>query len=239
MTNEIQKQFVMLGAEFVTPLTMLSRKLSTCRAFLFDWDGVFNNGEKWSDDLGSSYNEVDAMGINLMRFSYWIRFGKMPFIGIVTGENNPSAFNLALRDHYDAVFFKVSHKVQVVDHINTHMGIPDHGISFMFDDVLDLSIAARCGLRLMVNRTANPLLKELARSRDYTDYITGSISGMNPVREVSELIMSITNHYTEAVERRVRFTGEYAAFLQARNEIMTRFYTATPGGIQEVSISGR
>jgi len=46
MTSDISAIFTQLGGEFITPVSELAEKLSSVKAFIFDWDGVFNDGTK-------------------------------------------------------------------------------------------------------------------------------------------------------------------------------------------------
>ena len=55
------------GASGISP-----DRLDKIKAFVFDWDGVFNNGAKDSEGA-SPFNEVDAMGTNLLRFNHHLR----------------------------------------------------------------------------------------------------------------------------------------------------------------------
>ena len=64
--------FENLGAEFLLPQYKIAEKLQNIKAFVFDWDGVFNKGEK-NATISSSFNEVDSMGTNLLRFSYFLK----------------------------------------------------------------------------------------------------------------------------------------------------------------------
>ena len=55
---------------FITDVAIIQQKLQQVKAFIFDWDGVFNDGRK--DIQGNSgFSEIDSMGINMMRFSYY------------------------------------------------------------------------------------------------------------------------------------------------------------------------
>lgn len=236
MLQDLQLSFTVLGAEFISPLTVLSRKQLGAKGYLFDWDGVFNGGHKASTNAGSTYSEPDAMGINMLRFSSWLRNDKMPMIGIVTGELNPAAFSLAMRDHYDFVFFKINHKALALDWLNQNRGLPDYSLAMVMDDVLDLSIANRVNLRCLINRPASQLFKELIRSREYADYITGCDGANHGVREVCELLIGLNGNFTETMERRVKFVGEYSKFLDQRNQVTTRFLTSGPMGIEELTL---
>ena len=47
--------FENIGGTFITPADHLKEKLSKIKAYIFDWDGVFNNGSKVGDRI-TSYN---------------------------------------------------------------------------------------------------------------------------------------------------------------------------------------
>src|SRR5690606_10938202 len=92
--NKIIEQFK--GQVQTTP-ELLREKLSGVKAFVFDWDGVFNDGMK--DEKGSSrFSEVDSMGTNLLRFNHFLRSGELPITAIISGEKNQAAFTLAERE---------------------------------------------------------------------------------------------------------------------------------------------
>lgn len=228
---DIQKAFTALGGEFLQPLTTVTRKQQGCKGYLFDWDGVFNQGHKTSTSSGSTFSEVDAMGINMLRFSTWLRTQRIPLIGIVTGELNPAAASLALRDHFDFVFYKVNHKTVALDWINQELKLTDYHLGFVFDDVLDLGVASRVNLRVAIRRPATPLFREMLKQRNYADYITANTGQDHAVREMCELFISFNGNYTETMERRVRYQGDYDKYLQARNAITTRFMTLQDGAM--------
>ena len=75
---------------FLTPPANIEAKLEKIKAYIFDWDGVFNNGQK-DENNTSLFNEIDAMGINMLRFNHYKRKGAMPIFGIITGERNSAA----------------------------------------------------------------------------------------------------------------------------------------------------
>ena len=65
------KVFENNGGKFLISEALLISNLSRIKAFIFDWDGVFTNGEK-DHELQSRFNEVDSMGTNLLRFSFFL-----------------------------------------------------------------------------------------------------------------------------------------------------------------------
>jgi len=119
-----------LGAEIIASEAKLSQVAKNLEAFLFDWDGVFNSGSK-SNNQSSGFSEVDSMGINMIRFAYWLKSGKIPFTAIITGEQNPAAFELAQRERFQAVFFKIKHKPDALVHIQLEQHIDSQKLLFV------------------------------------------------------------------------------------------------------------
>jgi hypothetical protein len=89
--------FSRLGGTFVTPAATLVERMRTIRGFVSDWDGVFNQGAK-GEGAESTYSEPDSMGTNLLRYALWRKHGKLPIAALITGAENPSARNFAVRE---------------------------------------------------------------------------------------------------------------------------------------------
>ena len=107
--NITEKIYQDMGAEFVSSADEIAQKFSAIKAFVFDWDGVFNNGEK-NGGGSSSFNEIDSMGTNLLRFSHYLKNKQLPHTAIISGEKNESAFFFAKREHFGASYFKIANK---------------------------------------------------------------------------------------------------------------------------------
>ena len=209
---------------FLAQPAIIQEKLFGAKAFVFDWDGVFNNGVK--DEHGSSpFSEVDAMGTNLLRFNHYLRKGHTPLTAIISGEMNKAAFTLAKREHFEAVYYSMKNKKEALSHIcNTNNILPDEVVYF-FDDVLDLSIAEHCGLRIMVGRASNPLLLNLVQEKNLADYITAADGGNNGLREATELLMGLSERYDDTIMERVHYTEHYRQYIVLRNTPESSFYT--------------
>ncbi len=216
----IQTQFEEIGGFFITPVEELKQKLSKIKAFIFDWDGVFNNGSKVSNE-GSSFAEPDAMGVNMLKLDYWLRNGQLPATFIVTGEENKSAQFLAKREHMNAAFFKCKFKVRALDRICKENNLKPEEIAFFFDDILDVELARSVGASFQINRKANPLFNQFLVDHKSCDYRTGSLGGNGGVREVCELIIGLVGSLSNAIETRIEFSGDYTKYLNQRNLIET------------------
>lgn len=221
---------------FITEPAVIQQKLEKIKAYIFDWDGVFNNGQK--DEQGSSpFNEVDAMGTNLLRFSHYLRTGSVPVVAVISGERNKAAFALAGREHFHAVYCGIKYKPEALEHICNAYSLQPDEIAFFFDDVLDLSVAAQAGLRIMVPRACNPLLTDYVVKRQYADYLTACDGSNSAVREGIELLMGLGGKYIQTIEERMNFTDIYQQYLRLRNAATPQFYTSKASKIIEDQVS--
>lgn len=221
-----------MGGEFFTSPGDLQGKIQGIKAFIFDWDGVFNDGVK-ADTGGSPFSEVDSMGLNMLRFSYFLEYGFIPEIFLVTGENNPSALHLAEREHFRAVYLNAKVKTEALAHMLKYVETDSSQMAFMFDDILDLGLAATTGAGFFVRRDANPLLNDYVKRNNLADYQTASVGGQNPVREVCELCMAALDNFNEVVALRVSNDPKYQEYLGERNQLATTFYRYNSGAFSE------
>lgn len=209
---------------FLISAAYIQVKLEKIKAYVFDWDGVFNNGQK--DERNTSlFNEIDAMGLNMLRFNHYKRKGVMPLFAIITGERNSASHTLAEREHMDAVYYKIKHKSTAMQHICKQHNLTPEEILFVFDDILDLDVAARVGVRMMVQRQANPLLIKYAENRLFMDYLTACDGNNHALREITELLIGLTDMYDETINDRIAYNSTYRKYITLRNSLPTEFYT--------------
>ncbi len=221
---DLEKVFIKLGGTFLTPARQIKASLTGIRAFVFDWDGVFNSGIK-TGDTGSPFSEIDSMGINLLRFSHWLKNGQIPHTFIITGVNNSAAIEFSKREHFDGIFMNLKNKRLAIESIcDLHKISPDE-IAFVFDDVIDIDAAKTCRLSFFVNNKSNPLLVNYIIQNKICNYIS-TFSGENhAVREICELLTGLNGNYDRVVELRIRFEGEYEDYLKSRDQINTQATT--------------
>ena len=235
MTNSLNNLLQQFKGTFITAPHELQEKLTKIKAYIFDWDGVFNNGKK-EDNGSSSFNEIDAMGTNLLRFHHYLRTGTIPQFIIISGENNHAARTLALREHYQAVYTGVKFKTQALEHVCKEQNISPHEVAFVFDDVLDFSVAKTVGVRIMIGREANPLLNGFAVQENLVDYITHHDGNNHAVREAIELMMGLAGNYDRTISERMNYTETYQQYLQLRNQPEPQFYTSQHSIITALSL---
>ncbi|MFN5170133.1 MAG: phosphatase [Cyclobacteriaceae bacterium] len=229
--ENIRNIFEKSGGSFQQEPSAIQQKLNTTRAFLFDWDGVFNDGYK-TGAAGSPFSESDAMGTNLLRFSYWLRHGKLPVVGIITGEENPAARELALREHFDVIYFKSSRKAIAFEHFCNRFGVSPIETAYTFDDVLDIPIAGQCGLRMAISRGASPLFTRYLSENNLADYISGHPGGQAAVREVTEVLIALQGNFSDVVKLRAAYTGQYQHYFETRQAVVTQVFKTVDGTVQ-------
>jgi len=182
--DSLVKLFTEMGGEFVSPPALIADKLKNeIKAYLFDWDGVFNGGVK-GGQTGSLFAEPDAMGINLLRFGYWMDYQELPFTALITGADNKVALELAQREHFHSIYSRFFHKELALEHLEKEYGIMPAQVAYCFDDVLDLPLAKKCGLRFMVRRPASPMFRQFVIHHALCDYITAFSGENNALREI-------------------------------------------------------
>lgn len=230
--NHTESLFTQIGGVFCTPINIMANKLADIKAFVFDWDGVFNNASK-NESKSSTFNEVDSMGTNMLRFSYFLKNNSLPHAAVISGEKNEMAFYFTEREHFDGCYYKVPHKTIALNHFCEQHQIKPSQVCYVFDDVLDLSIAGVAGLRIAINRKANPLFKNYLVQNNLVDYITAHESGNFAVREATEMLMGIYGNFNQCMDERKDFSLVYQNYLGKRQSIVTQFFTILNNQILE------
>jgi 3-deoxy-D-manno-octulosonate 8-phosphate phosphatase (KDO 8-P phosphatase) len=225
----IQTVFEQMGGRFVAPSAVLAEKLARVKCLVFDWDGVFHPGTKQPGGA-SSFSEVDSMGINLLRFAMYLKHGTAPHTLIITGEDNPTARYYAEREHFDAVYFKARRKDIAFEHWSAHSGIAPEETLFVFDDVLDVGLARKVGVRLGIPHRSAPLFARFLVQENCVDYMSGSPSGQ-ALRELSELCISLLGDFNQTIEHRIAFSEPYAQYWEQRNAGLTSVHISRDEGL--------
>jgi 3-deoxy-D-manno-octulosonate 8-phosphate phosphatase (KDO 8-P phosphatase) len=233
--SKIEDIFTAAGGQFLSSPALIKEKLASISTFLFDWDGVFNTGTK-GEGVGSTFTETDSMGTNLLRYSHSQQHSRLPFVGIITGENNHTAYSFAKREHFDAVYFGFKNKKAALEHLIRQHKIKASEICFVFDDVLDLPIAKEAGLRFFVKNPGSLVFHDYVRSNALCDYITGSTGGSNAIREVCELLLALGGTFEKVIEDRVNFSPSYSSYFTKRNTGNTIFYREKDGNTIKVDM---
>lgn len=208
------------GGKFITPPVTIAKKLKSIKAFIFDWDGVFNSGIK-TKEQSSGFGEADAMGLHILRYAYWRKTGQVPVTAIITGQKNESAITFAQREHINEVFTNFKDKAEPVKQIADTYQIKKNEIASVFDDIIDYPLADNTGLRFLINRDASPLFRKYFTEHNLCDYVTGMQQAHFPVREICEMVVAFIDHYDEMLISRFKNKKQYQQYAEAKNSINT------------------
>ncbi len=221
MNSDLFSLFEELGGEFISPSSLFIEKWQKVKAIVFDWDGVFNTGIK-GHNTTSHFTEADSMGVNMLRFSSWLKNDATQLkTAIITGQNNESALHFAQREHFNLIYMAKANKAEAFNDLLKKLEIDADEVMYVFDDVLDLPVAEKAGLRIMINRYASPLFYHHVKSHQLADYISFNEGGENAVREVCELLIGVNENYDEIMKKRSDFVGDYQGYLEERNQAST------------------
>ena len=222
--QSVKEFFTAEGGEFTTDVEQILLKIPQIKAFIFDWDGVFNDGTK-NENMTSLFAEPDSMGTNLLRFSFWLDHKSLPPVAIISGEKNSSAHKFATRERINAFYFKFANKTDALLDFCAQNNLKPDEIAFVFDDVIDLTLAQMVGLRFLVRRKGSPLMTNFVRNNDLCDYITACRGGEHAVREVCELMMGLRGNFDRVMKERMLFGDLYKNYVREKNQSVLTFYT--------------
>lgn len=210
-----------IGGKFYSPASFIQAKLKHLQGLVFDWDGVFTNGKKDSK-ANSFYSEADSMGINMFRFSYWLKTNKILPIAIISGESNETAHFLAKREHFNLIITSATNKSIAVRKVVEGWNAIPTEIACFFDDINDIPLVTGLGLRFMIRRNSSAFFRSFCELQEYIDYYTSAEGGNHAVREVMEMLIFMMKNEIDVINYRAAHDYQYQKYLKARNAIETK-----------------
>jgi 3-deoxy-D-manno-octulosonate 8-phosphate phosphatase (KDO 8-P phosphatase) len=196
----------------------LQARLRPIKAVLFDWDGVFNDGYKDADG-GSTFSEVGSMGVNLLRFALWLRNGELPKVAVITGQHNPRAERFTHRERLHGLYMGFTNKPEAFEALLLEHALRPEEVAFVFDDVLDLPVASKCGLRIMIGSGPTAWLVGEVITRGEVDLITAHSGGQNGLREATDVVVALLGQGAEVIEHRAGYSATYQRYWADRQAV--------------------
>ncbi|MFT7249834.1 MAG: 3-deoxy-D-manno-octulosonate 8-phosphate phosphatase (KDO 8-P phosphatase) [Arcticibacterium sp.] len=205
---ELEDHFNTAGGQFISSAYTMQEKLQKIKAYIFDWDGVFNDGFKLSTQ-GSGFSEVDSAGVRLLRYAHYQARKSNSILAIITGAENPTAKWFIKKQNGNALYQKAINKNVAFKHFCTKNELLPEEVAFIYDDVIDIEIAQQCGLSFCIGRLANPLFLNFVENNSLADYITASQGNEHGVREVCELLVGLYGSYDECLKNVINREDSY------------------------------
>lgn len=211
-------------------ITNAQEKWANIKAFISDWDGVFNDGQK-NPHFSGYFSESDSMGLNLLRYSRYLIHKNIPAFAIITGADNPTAIEFAKREKLQHVYSKILDKRVAFEDFCKKNNLKPHEVAFFFDDVNDLGVAKMCGMRFLIRRNATPLFTEFVQNNNFCDYISTEEGGKHALREICEQLFALDNQYEKIMLDRAEFSTTYQTYFSLRQKQTTTFFKWIDGNI--------
>jgi len=154
------------------------KKVKILKMFIMDVDGTLTDGKIYLGNDGEelkAFNVKDGMGISLLR-----KKGIIPVL--ITGREseivNIRAKELAIEDVYQGI----KDKLEIYARLKDKYQLSDQEISYVGDDLNDLTIMKEVGVSFTVNDGAEEL-------REKCDYCAKRNGGDGAIREIIDLII--------------------------------------------------
>jgi len=165
-------------------------KAKKIKAILFDIDGVFTDGSIIYDSTGleyKKYNVKDGQIIsNLQKLGF--------LVGAITGRESDVVKNRC--DELKLDFHKHGVKDKLIEYnlFKKQYNLQDEQISYIGDDIIDLSVLVRCGLSATPN-DARVYIKE------NVDIVTTSRGGEGVFRDIADYILESQELLDELIKQ--------------------------------------
>ncbi len=165
-------------------------KARAVRLLILDVDGVLTDGRLYYADDGEeskSFSTQDGAAIKMLGDTGLL-------IAIITGRHSKLVARRAAELGIQHVYQDAADKARALDDLIHHTGIDRPHIAHVGDDLGDLPLFNRVGLKLSVP-SAHPEIIERA------DYVTQAPAGLGAVREVCHLLMIAQQTWAAALGR--------------------------------------
>ena len=160
------------------------------KLLILDVDGVMSDGGLYIDENGLQHRRFDIKdGLGTVA---------LPMVGIevaiITARKSGAvrfrAKELRIKRYYEGI----KKKTEAYEEIKADMGIEDHEVCYVGDDLVDLSMMKRVGLPICV-------ADGVAEVKEAAAYITKAKGGHGAVREVAEMLMKAQGKWEKILEK--------------------------------------
>jgi len=172
------------------------KKAKNIKAILFDVDGVLTDGGIIYDDNGVEYKRYNVKDGQII--SHLKKYGFI--VGAITGRESDVVKNRCNELKLDFHKHGIKDKLKEYEEFKKKYNLEDKEISYIGDDIIDLSILVRCGL----SATPNDARYYIKNS---VDIVTPSKGGDGVLRDIADYILD-KNSYLEDIIKNSKKLGE-------------------------------
>jgi len=167
----------------------ITSRAQNIKLVIFDVDGVLTDGSLFLGDDGQEYkafNSQDGHGMVMLQ-QQGIK------IGIITGRSSEVVKKRMKSLGIEHVYQGKREKLPAYEELKAELGLEDHQIAYVGDDVVDLPVMTRVGLAIAVNNAH-------AFTCQHAHWTTSANGGQGAAREVCEMIMAAQGKLQSALE---------------------------------------
>jgi 3-deoxy-D-manno-octulosonate 8-phosphate phosphatase (KDO 8-P phosphatase) len=164
------------------------------RMFLMDVDGVLTDGRVFGvpDPTGKivetkGFDTQDGIALQWLSWKGFVT-------GVISGRVSPATEERAKQCNITYVYQGHIEKIPILEEILQKSGIPASQVAYMGDDLTDVVVMNRVGLRI-APANARPEVKRVVQ------HITEKPGGYGAVREVCELLLKSQGHWDELLRK--------------------------------------
>lgn len=164
------------------------------RMFLMDVDGVLTDARVFGipDHTGAivetkGFDTTDGIALQ------WLSW-KGIVTGVISGRVSPAVVERAKQCGITYVYQGHIEKIPILEEILARSGIPASQVAYMGDDLTDVVVMNRVGLRI-APANARPEVKQRVQ------FVTQNEGGHGAVREVCELLLKSQGHWDELLKK--------------------------------------
>ncbi len=171
----------------------LREKILPIKMLIMDVDGVLTDGRIIFDSNGvesKQFDVRDGHGLKMLD-----RSGVT--LALLTGRRSPVVSHRAAELGIEIVFQRCYDKLKAYHQIRDRLGLGDHEVAYIGDDVVDIPVLRKVGFAATV-ADADPELVPIV------DWQSSRPGGRGAVRELCRLIMQIQGSWDKAM---VRYLG--------------------------------
>ena len=157
----------------------LNNLLADIRLIAFDIDGVFTDGRFYLSDDGvesKAFHTQDGHGIRRI-----IEAGIQ--VAVISGRRSKAVHRRMNELGVEHVFQGCGNKVEVLDQLQSKLGISASQSAYVGDDLPDLALLKKSGVSFAVANAHGDV-------QNICDYTTVRAGGFGAVREICDLLLS-------------------------------------------------
>ena len=160
----------------------LIKRIRSLKAVAFDCDGIMTNGQIFWNGQGEwvrFFNIIDGMGIKRLQ-------SKGFFVAMITNSKAQDIRERCRALGIDDLYEGATEKQKCLADFCKKKGLVEAEVAYMGDDLQDIPVLSTVGFAVTVPHALDAV-KEVAH------LVTSRAGGMGAVREVCELILSLTS----------------------------------------------